>query len=445
MQNLPTNPNDSPLERGIKALREEAVPEAPTSLVVRMVPDRHPGPTRSYRWGAAVGLACSLAVAVVVMWPKASAAEDLKRVVGNMGVRDVLCHQKNYTIDSHGRRTLTMELYVKGSRVRMINHQQDGSVGEQVFDGGRMVVYSPSQGYGTSEVSHFGPDNFAPARSLQFVLSNPANRSVEKDAAIRWNGRLADKYVVNLEFVDGRNQTQRGVATLYADPQTDRPLYQEVHFESMPGGAVEWDYPPNSDALLALSAPAGTPIYDLALQREQVLASVLTPMATDTVGGRTITLRGVFVDEQNNICAIYSGGDGRPGIDPDRPNEATIEVLNVAKAQLGWSIGGQERVTDRRYIYLPTTYKGLSICVECGDLPKSVSVPEAFTLKVPVWFTNGAGEGARLKLAGFARFEVKHPVRTSALNYLLAPTNLSIFRDDSAKRGGLGAPTSKAD
>jgi hypothetical protein len=223
MQNLPTNPNDSPLERGVKALREEAVPEAPPSLVVRMVPDRHPGPTRSYRWGAAVGLACSLAVAVVVMWPKASAAEDLKRVVGKMGVRDVLCHQKNYTLFPDGRRMLTMELYVKGSRVRMINHQEDGSVGEQVFDGNRMVAYWPTQGYGISEVSDLGPDNLAPARSLQFVLTNPSTRRVEKDAAIRWNGRLADKYIVDLQFVDGRNQTQRGVATRTPIPRPTAP------------------------------------------------------------------------------------------------------------------------------------------------------------------------------------------------------------------------------
>ena len=433
MQNQHLNRTDDEIRKGIAGLRQETAPNAPAQLASKMIEDRHPArrPT-SWVWRAAAFGGCAALASVAALWPQGSAGAALRKVIMAQN-QDIAAHANSarheltYSVLPDGSRHLALEMYLKGGHTHLI--QDDGV--EEEASGDRAIVYDPKEGYAMSDRQDTTAD-VSITHVLNQVLTNSSNQHVVLEHNFQWRGRTVDKYRIEFALRDANGDPQRGFSTLLADPNSNLPLYEDTAMDHSPAYAHEWQYLDVKDDAVKIKMPPGTVVYDLPAERAEVKENFLQDQGSEVVAGRKVALHGVIFGQDGVLIALVSGSDGLPSDDSGYPlaREYGPEVEGLPRGQFG-TFGNARHYNGAHHSYPPDQNHGTGFVWEGVRLPKGTTLPDQFTLRVPVWRWSGNGPHDLLKLAGFATFSVDHVIRTGSTNYMLCPGGLSIFEDPS--------------
>ncbi|HVT13572.1 MAG TPA: hypothetical protein VHE55_15005 [Fimbriimonadaceae bacterium] len=401
MERQPANALDERIGRMAHALRAEEMPSAPAGMMNHRSA-RHRPATKTWIMAAA-GLV-TIAIGVMAMLPRESAAAELDRIVQTAD--DVLRHELSYDKQSDGTWKITSDIYVDGTRFHSISHSD---VADQYISGDRMINYFPKHGYAIVEAYHPRGEGVFFHASLKRQIGFDHVKSVSRAGAVEWKGLHLQRFDLHSEFVDALGQTLTSDGYLLADPATDRPYYEEFtingdkkgQFVGGRTGAMEWRYPTGEESKLAMDLPPGTKVYDVEKLRQQVKDQVTSSLQSTEIAGIRVTLRGVYASERGALHVFTSGGTGR--IERD----AYCLRLDGKEASHTWSEGQNHahRVGDTR-VYEPFRYRGVDLIYQAADFG---SVPDSFELEVPVWKPDHSRLGRTF--AGYAKFENVVPVR----------------------------------
>lgn len=433
-----SKPDDLLINEQAQALRtfDRAAPDAFVARALHPLPRRSITPLRLAL--SAVGVA--VVAGVFFMSPSTSVAATLGRIVTAADNASNVVW-KQWTVAEDGTRELIMEMRRDSSgrvlRNELRNHHH------VLIDGNRVVRYHEGWPFAESDISNpEGKMSLFPETSR--MLHNESVRRLAVERGLRLDGKAAERYTLFHEFTDAVGQLQEFQSVLWVEPSTGRPLRMEVLPGSVkdanggptPGGIVVWEYP-LQEPPIRLPAPAGTRIYDLVTQREQLLRSVArsSNLGTQKVGRASVELRAVVVDEAGFVEAIVSGSAGRPERDSRHlrvdGREGTQRWVGTTSNR-GSFIGGA-------FVYGPLSYRGNPIVSEQGRFT-GLARDRALLVEVPIWTETAAADAAtRRRFEGYARFRVAAPLWTSSIHQLLAPANLSIFDEDHAPVSGARA------
>ncbi len=378
-----------------------ALVRAEARILARMKPRRAPG--RALLWAA--GFTAAGAIAFFVLAPTRSYAAELRRIAlnGDSCVRQI----RTYAVQPDGSLRLAMEQFTDGLHTRYV----DMNGHEAAYDGHRLTrVFQGAVTVETQPAGHRQPisakeiiDRFTSDRQVTGL-----DVSVQRD--IVWNGSEVDRYSASGTVVGTINAGKRSSMVLIADPKTERPIEIDSDFGGQWRSIAKWDYP-SDPGLVRLPVPAGARVYDLDQQRASILASLSKPGAKATVGGKSVELGQLWIDDSGGACVVAKADYAYP--DNYGPH---IDDLHLATEPEGAPFSG------RYWIHQPYQYKKQP--VQLFFLPRSGSAGpfkcrDRVTLRIPV-FTGKA-------LAGWARFDDVPVHRTWSVYYLIRTYNVPFW------------------
>jgi hypothetical protein len=294
------------LDRFEDAVRAATQPAAePASLATTI--DRRIGAAktrqtaiRRVRWAFA---ACAGITLALVAWPAVSAQAQLRRIAGALEDVSTLL-MKQYSVDPSGKRIPSGFTAYQNGRWRMENAPSNTTY----YIDGKRIWLDPftksyvSEGYG----EFFSKGNGSMKLSALLGSELGVGRGVEIDRDSALDGRRA----LRARFINSPFNERH---TIYADPETDLPILQEV--ETKESGTwrlkhvVEFSYP--------TTLPGGTLDLDYKtplLSREEWQSRIVDTLAKNELGaaplkqGRVV-VRAVDVAEDGTVYVAYQSGD----------------------------------------------------------------------------------------------------------------------------------------
>ena len=360
---------------------------------------------------SATGLAATLAGFALIAAPAKASAAEVLRIAANAD--RALRHLRTYSTQPDGAMRLGIEIYAQNGRRRVIDEYGN----EFTYDG-RTLTRLYADGGVTVERSSPGSLPSEEGSALDLLRTNAIGANVR--IAVRRNlldeGRRIDRYTVSRDVVDGRGETLHIRTVLDADPATERPLAMRGSVPGMPDSLTLWDYPAPNSAFLRLPIRADAPIYDLDAQKAAVTRSLRLPGRRATVGGKSVELLGLWVDE-NGQAAIARADYAYP-----YDYGLQIDGFDLARTPEKPPFSGQYA------IMAPTPFEGRETQVFLlNRLPNAGRrhFPDRLDVRVPVC------EGKRL--LGYVRFPGVPVQRTHNVLYFLQPENTPFW--DARPRG----------
>jgi hypothetical protein len=395
---------DHIIDEGIHFLRSERTPEF--KLKTQTVSSGSPVWLRLSASAAAIALS-----ALILTWPKTSAAESLKLVL-NAEESPNLLKETVYSVGPNGVKDKLLDVLAKGSRERIMMPNGNESIIDKKSNTLTTWMAAIQMGEVTNSRAKLG---IVGRHSLASMIDLNRVSSI-RISQIQSGSRRSDVYQVSESMKDGRGEMIDVERRIVADAETHFPMSCEIWGKDVPHTFIEWSQPALDDSALNLSPEKLARVVDLQVQREQVLASLNTSIDQARVGESTITLHSVIVDGYGSVVAIYGGGSQGPGM--EKPQAAIrIDGLEGSRINLGLTPPpiGNGRFPSARVA-------GRAINVESA---KFESMPNGtFQLSFPIWKT----QANETVLKGYATFRVSDPIRTTNVGNLLSPDNLSIFQ-----------------
>lgn len=315
-----------------------------------------------------LGAGAAAAVAGVAMFatPAKVSAAQIMRIVSNDG--GALRRIRTYESQPDGSSKLVFEQYAQNGRRRFTDRYgntfvYDGQAGAMVHPDGAVTL---ERGASVSIPPEEG--------SAQAVL---AQATYGKGVQLDVRHGVVDHYIVRGGQVH---------IAFEADPKTQRPLSMRTSSPGSPDITTTWEYLAPSPSLFHLPIGPKTRVYDLTAERAAVQKALEGPGRTVTVGGKTVELLQLWVDERGRGMALTRADYVYPdnyGIHIDdyktwtAPEEAPFS---------GRYAGHTPHLIDGKWVQIFTT----------GTPTKSFRYPDRVTLRIPVF------QGKQL--TGYARF-----------------------------------------
>ena len=418
MEKKPVNASDKLIDRMAAGLRADGAGEAPAALEQRMMavgtrPLRSPRPVLRYALAAVAAGAAGL-----MLWPGESAAAMLERIV-QANDASAFRHELRYEMGKNGRFELVHEYYGHRGEGRLIDYRNQVDLYSSTH---KRVVYFKKEKYATVD-EEFPSKERAWFPSLKEIIRVNAGLSgkVSRTPDVMWEGKKVDQYIIESNGPDANGRVLHYRQKVLSEVGSDRVVYLEGETEGFPITATKFDYPKFDSRLLNVDVPKSVPTYNLPEQRKSLKTMIRGSLGTQTVGGVKVELKAVIVDSATGgIMAITTGGEGRI--------ESASQVLGVGGMEGATVIGYgvlKGKFMGGKFVYPALEWEGAKIVAESAMFARGALFPERLSISIPIWKADDSPEGRRF--AGYARFQGVTPIRTSAINELVAPMNVSIF------------------
>jgi hypothetical protein len=277
------------------------------------------------------------------------------------------------------------------------------------------------------------PPKHLPKLGVEIFTASKGTNKVTKESGKVWEGRSVDLYHVDSEFLDGQNIPRRSHCDVIVDAGSQLPLQAHSSLPALgPDTVFEYEFPAYDPKLMEVQIPDGVPVYDLDKQRQELMSSVMTPIAKTTVAGQEIDLRVLAVDHDGIVEAVTSGGWTQPPTDEYWNHQLQVDGLPER-----FPFDRGKRLSSMpSYIYpQPVSYQGLELVHSTMMCGAKAVLPERITIRVPIWkrITTDVIPTESLFL-GWAVFKDVMPMWTDNAVELLRPMNVSIFHDPTPAR-----------
>ena len=389
------------LDQATREMREarihrDVLDRAEAAILARTA--RRPAFVRPLLLGAS-GLA-ALAVGVVVLTPARASAGEILRIAGNVdrGLRRV----RFSIVKPEGFLDQAYEVYLQGGKRRFAF-----ATGDLALYDGRALYRRDRDGVVTVERQKSAPiGEEGSARELLAINAGEGARlSVRRGAT--------DRYTIDRSDADANRTGLHPHLVLDVDPATERPLALRARTTDGLEKLTTWDYPAPDPALFRpLKAD-----YDLDAQRDAVLSGLRGKGRKATVGGKSVELLELWVDELGNASAIARA-------DYAYPLDYGLKIDGVASRPPEKPPFSGQWVIER-----PSAFKGRAI--QTFGLLRPVRAgrfhfPDRVDVQVPVC------EGK--KLLGYARFEDVR-VHRAYQTYFLKPDGQPFWDENPRTQG----------
>ena len=415
------------LATAVEGLRSSAIQpdvlfRAETKILSRL-PVRRQSWQQALLWSA--GVAVAAAVVAVTLAPTKSFAAELRRIALNAD--SSVGHVRNYEVEADGSLKLTMEEYTDGNRARFIDMfgNQITSIAGKVTmlhpDGCATVEYQPGHRRQPTTASQI-VSLFIGSERISGVTSSVSR-------GIKWHGMIVDKFTATGTFRDGQNISRQSHITVIADSRSERPIEIDSELSGLQSSVSKWDYPANDENLFKLPITEKTRVFDLDAEHATILDGLSKSGRRVTVGGKTVELIQLWVDEGGSACAIAKADYAYPcnyGIH--------IDDLNLSTEPEDAPFSGRYAIVQpSKYNRQPTQLFFTARPANAGSVPYKDRV----TLQIPVF--------ADKKYLGFAKFEDVPVHRAWNLFFMLRPMNLPFWDDQTQEQKSTPTQAASAD
>jgi hypothetical protein len=255
---------------------------------------------RRFRWAFAVCAAITLAL---LAWPAVSAQAQLRRIAGALDDVSTLLMEQ-YSVDSSGKKTPAGLTAYQNGRWRMENPSNT----TYYLDGKCIWLDSFTKSYVSESEGEFFSKGKATVK-LSGLLGPDlgVGRGVDVDRNTVLNGRPA----LRVRFVNNPFNERH---TIYADPESELPIRQEVEVKERGTWrlklVMEFSYPATLPAGLLEPDLRTTPL----ISQEEWQSRVVSLLAKNELGaaptkqGRVV-VRAVDVAEDGTVYVAYQSGD----------------------------------------------------------------------------------------------------------------------------------------
>jgi len=373
-----------------------------TLAVLMATPRRRRAPIRT------LAVALTGALATFVLWPRPGANAAWGQVAGATD-RQPLVHERTI-LATRGKSREIAERWIKGDRWNWVAAR---GMFESGFDGSRMwrTFKGGTRPYGilmTLEPNMVGSMVDALGRGTPTVEEFVRGKEYRTVGAPQPT-RLPDGHRIRyrLERLSKEGSPTGEVIDVYTLPS--ETLIRRWELRNGQGGVDMYgllDYPGEiSDAKFSPRFPAKLPVFDLDIVKDRIVGTLRRGLGTQTIGGHTTTLRGVYLDTNDCLHVLWSGtppnGDLRePVRSPDLKVQRTF---------------GLTAMTNKRLEYVPPVPPSPILNESLGGMSLSLKapVPSRVTLEVPVYAPDpsrpvidfaGNSRGFRSRFVGYARF-----------------------------------------
>ncbi len=386
--------SETKLDQAAREMREarihrDVLDRAERAVLSRV--GRRPAFVRPLLLGAS-GLA-ALAVAAVVLTPARASASDLLRIVGNAD--KALRHVRFSVAQPDGSLKLGQEMFLQDGKRRF-----QFETGEFAVYDGKALYRRDRDGVVTLERTPPGTP-YSPMGEEGSARDLLAINATGEGVKISVERGALDRYTVDRDLVDIHGTTQHLRLVLEADPKTERPLSLRATTTGWAERVTTWDYPaPDPSLFRPLKVD-----YDLDAQRTEVLRQLRAPGRKATVGGKTVELAGLWVDELGNASALAYA-------DYAYPMDYGLKIDGVATR-----VPEKPPFSGQWVVEEPSMFEGRrvqSFIQVRPDRAGKLHYPDRVSLQLPIC------EGKRL--LGYARFE-NVPVHRAYKTYFLKPDN----------------------
>lgn len=389
--------NEAALRRGVEGARDEAVDMSPVSGVVSKMLSQ--GQSRRNVWVPAryvlIGGAAATC-ALVALYPRPSNATPLS-VIDKAVRQQVARYEEVYKPDANGKMYRYMEQW-----------GEPGKYALRFADDGMEIRQNGHVNYGYWKNSNRQRIEAGPAEEIDPV--GVAEYGQFKLLRVVSDGPHRLRYVFNIR------------QDLVVDTATNLPIERDVYNRdgSMMEVHVYHFYRDLDDAIFNPHVRPGVPLDNI-IEDQHTLAAILSqPPQTAEVAGTKVRLYAVIVDHGGSVGAIIDGGDPRgtarapmqvvglpAGFAMSEPKYTAFAKLQGAVNDL--SVGGHPARLDKIV------------------LPPLTSVPDNFTLRIPVWrydpslplFDKGVRAGTDSRVIGWAEFKVNRVLRTEQVEKVM--------------------------
>jgi len=415
--------SDDLLREATRALRKTPLRDDFLSISENAVL-RDFAPRRASRYRGVLllaGLGAAAVAATVLFMPSKSYAAELRRIAQNGG--EGMRHVRTLQVQPDGSLQLVDELFSDGVRTRWIIRDS----GQILWANGEVRYL---QADGATEVhARFGDKQFVhwmdePAdKILAFNKANSGTRVVAEhgltEHGLGWNGSSADRYTIDEDFIDGRGQRLHSHMVLIADSASARPLEMRTNYTGPPEAditglhpqIIRWEYANLDPKLFELPASDPSRVYNIDEEQELIKTALGHRGKRVTIGGQTVELLQLWVDELGNACAIAACDYAYPDNYGIAIDGKKLEVVPEG-----------EPFSGRYHVHEPSRQAGRSIQLfhgVTGNHGPRVRYPDVVTLEIPV-FENHV-------LAGHAKFENVRVHRSHNVWMLLEPMNIPFW------------------
>lgn len=420
------------IERGVDALRAErgAVHDA------RQVVTALKRPRRTGRIVAAsAGACCIVATAAIVLAPRVSAAADLDKI--GQAIASLPPRQEVHLVATKGGEyEVELELFVDTDEV--VLHGKDQAT--QKWKNDRLTTefgeYSTVQ---DAKAPEWSTKTFVLSDWIRRAVPSTIQKKMVKAAdvvpqVVEMQGITVDRQILlqRIAFDVKLDRARLGHVVFNVEPESLRPVVVQAQIEGERAVNVVLGYRLQE---IELETPTSGETYDIDKQRQEVIDSFTTPIATKEVAGAKILLHLAVIDHEGNLTLIYSGSDALP-LDLDRSKivEGQSDAPTLALMPQSYEDG----------LMLPVTYKQMQVSLVSVRLKKQVpSSDEVPLMAIGRRLSGFASEPRDLQVPvvvkgalHWVRFPDVPLMRTGSTLQTLAPENVPFWT-----KGSVGGPT----
>lgn len=409
MENQHSNPNPDKIDLGIAELRNRKA--APTRLedTITRFTEKQPLPRgkqiQRWVWRVGAASAASIAVTLILLQPQTSLASSLSGVAQAAGKRPASIEHVYRTVK--GTRKLVYTLWLEGDKMATLSNSEFEGMNFR-YNGKRFFIFGPHMGYAVVSTRVAGPVGPQPFSVEKLRTDkNIVKWDVEHD--VEWRGAKYDRYMIQRAY---------DWQYLYVDPATSLPKGRETGFVSKgerkpvdSDSTIEYPADIPDEIFDPVNLP-GVHTYDETAIHNQALARANAGMATTTVAGRKIVLRGLFRDLNGEIAAFVTGSEAQP-----EANARPMKVEGISTKAGSWKVftdSAHSLAKAKSFFHVD----GKPVYGYRVGAEKAIKLPSPLTLRVPIYAfdksrpvtsPSGARVGYRSKFAGYATFRVKAP------------------------------------
>ena len=381
MKYAPHSNHKDPDIPGVGALRGEPVNTSAAPNVVAQMLNTAPGSARRPKFGYYCVAAAAAAVGGALLLPRKSSAMSMHEVA--RAAR--LCtswYEETYRPDKSGKLQLVLENWTAPGKSTCLEFTNGKLDCEKRFDGKLEYGFFPAEKY----------QRIAPWGMEGFPLSTVESFEEFKLIEVRKEGSLL-RYVFDIH------------QDLLVDPATKLPVERDVYHKD--GSILEihkYFFGNHFDErLFEPDIKPGVPLIDIPAEQAAVNASLSGTPQTEVVGGISVSLYAVIIQDKQSIGAVVVGGSPHPPAAPQH-----MQIVGIAAPESRNMFDSDPWPGEKK----PLIIAGRAAHIERAGWLQRPSIPDRFTLRMPVWKSDST-------FAGWAEFEIADAIRAEGIDEVL--------------------------